>query len=169
VTSEWSPDGRYFMTATTAPRLQVDNGIKIFSYNGSLYFKKMFDKLYQVEWRPAESTTYDDLPELVEQVKENLRIETTNTASKTSNPLPKIAVAAPKPAAYQPPHAKSASAPKPASYQPPHAKSATSVNAQLFGETNSSKETSKNALKNKKKREKQREKKAQEEASGNAG
>lgn len=26
VTSEWSSDGRYFMTATTAPRLQVDNG-----------------------------------------------------------------------------------------------------------------------------------------------
>uniref|UniRef100_A0A2P2LM84 Eukaryotic translation initiation factor 2A n=1 Tax=Rhizophora mucronata TaxID=61149 RepID=A0A2P2LM84_RHIMU len=26
VTSEWSPDGHYFMTATTAPRLQVDNG-----------------------------------------------------------------------------------------------------------------------------------------------
>jgi translation initiation factor 2A len=26
VTSEWSPDGRTFMTATTAPRLQVDNG-----------------------------------------------------------------------------------------------------------------------------------------------
>lgn len=165
VTSEWSPDGRYFMTATTAPRLQVDNGIKIFSYNGTLYFKKMFDKLYQAEWRPADSTTYGDLPELVEQVKENLRIETTNAASKTSNPLPKIAVAAPKPAAYQPPHAKGSSAPKPASYQPPHAKSATAVNAQLFGETNSSQETSKNALKNKKKREKQREKKAQEAAS----
>lgn len=26
VSSEWSPDGCYFMTATTAPRLQVDNG-----------------------------------------------------------------------------------------------------------------------------------------------
>lgn len=26
VTSEWSADGRYFMTATTAPRRQVDNG-----------------------------------------------------------------------------------------------------------------------------------------------
>lgn len=26
VTSEWSADGCYFMTATTAPRLQVDNG-----------------------------------------------------------------------------------------------------------------------------------------------
>lgn len=171
VTSEWSPDGRYFMTATTAPRLQVDNGIKIFSYNGSLYFKKMFDKLYQAEWRPAESTIYGDLPALVEQAKENLRIETangtTNAASKTSNQVQKIAVAAPKPAAYQPPHAKTASAPKPASYQPPHAKSAMAVNAQIFGETNSSQETSKNALKNKKKREKQKEKKAQEAASVN--
>ncbi|KAK1267739.1 hypothetical protein QJS04_geneDACA015528 [Acorus gramineus] len=48
VTSEWSPDGRYFMTATTAPRLQIDNGIKIFHHNGSLFFKKMFDKLYQL-------------------------------------------------------------------------------------------------------------------------
>ena len=26
VTSEWSPNGYYFMTATTAPRLQVDTG-----------------------------------------------------------------------------------------------------------------------------------------------
>lgn len=73
VTSEWSPDGRHFMTATTAPRLQIDNGyifcslwsinengqhhcdlylsyyrIKIFDHNGSLQFKKMFEKLYQV-------------------------------------------------------------------------------------------------------------------------
>ncbi|AET00399.2 eukaryotic translation initiation factor eIF2A [Medicago truncatula] len=47
VSSEWSPNGCYFMTATTTPRLQVDNGIKMFHYNGSLYFKQMFDKLYQ--------------------------------------------------------------------------------------------------------------------------
>lgn len=26
VISEWSPDGQYFMTATTAPRRQIDNG-----------------------------------------------------------------------------------------------------------------------------------------------
>lgn len=25
VTSEWSADGQYFMTATTAPRMQLDN------------------------------------------------------------------------------------------------------------------------------------------------
>ncbi|XP_039156996.1 eukaryotic translation initiation factor 2A isoform X2 [Eucalyptus grandis] len=47
VTSEWSPNGCYFMNATIAPRLQIDNCIKIFHHNGSLFFKKMFDKLYQ--------------------------------------------------------------------------------------------------------------------------
>lgn len=31
VTSEWSADGCYFMTATTAPRLQVDNGYVLFA------------------------------------------------------------------------------------------------------------------------------------------
>ena len=36
VTSEWSPDGCYFMTATTAPRLQVDNGYVIFGHQQDL-------------------------------------------------------------------------------------------------------------------------------------
>ena len=30
----WSPDSRYFLTATTAPRMNVDNGFKVFKYNG---------------------------------------------------------------------------------------------------------------------------------------
>lgn len=36
VTSEWSPDGCYFMTATTAPRLQVDNGYVIFGHQWNI-------------------------------------------------------------------------------------------------------------------------------------
>ena len=32
---EWSPDSRYFMTATLAPRMNVDNGFKIFKYSGT--------------------------------------------------------------------------------------------------------------------------------------
>ncbi|CAH1443971.1 unnamed protein product [Lactuca virosa] len=28
VTSEWSPDGLYFMSATTSPRRQIDNGLE---------------------------------------------------------------------------------------------------------------------------------------------
>ena len=29
VTCEWAPDGRHFLTATIAPRLNVDNGYQI--------------------------------------------------------------------------------------------------------------------------------------------
>ena len=31
----WSPDGRYFHTATLAPRMNVDNGVHIYKYNGA--------------------------------------------------------------------------------------------------------------------------------------
>jgi translation initiation factor 2A len=34
VTAAWSPCGRYFLTATTAPRLRVDNNIRVFNYVG---------------------------------------------------------------------------------------------------------------------------------------
>lgn len=33
VTSEWSPNGCFFMTASTAPRRQVDNGYAVFCLN----------------------------------------------------------------------------------------------------------------------------------------
>ena len=36
VSAEWSPNGRYLLTATTAPRLNVDNGYKLWRYNGEL-------------------------------------------------------------------------------------------------------------------------------------
>lgn len=34
VTAEWSPCGRYLLTATTAPRLRVDNNVRVFNYVG---------------------------------------------------------------------------------------------------------------------------------------
>lgn len=34
VTAAWSPCGRYLLTATTAPRLRVDNNVRIFNYVG---------------------------------------------------------------------------------------------------------------------------------------
>ena len=34
VSCSWSPDGRYLLTATTAPRLRVDNNVRIFTYCG---------------------------------------------------------------------------------------------------------------------------------------
>ncbi|KAM0972394.1 hypothetical protein ACFX2H_019905 [Malus domestica] len=151
VTSEWSPDGRYFMTATTAPRLQVDNGIKIFHYNGSLFFKKMFDKLYQVDWKPESPDRFGDIAELVKSI-ESLKVVETKPQGETS----KNSQTSVKASTSNPP------AQKPAAYQPPHAKAAAAVQAQLFGES-PTETLSKNALRNKKKREK---KKAGEATSG---
>ncbi|KAL2529947.1 Eukaryotic translation initiation factor eIF2A family protein [Forsythia ovata] len=148
VTSEWSPDGRYFMTATTAPRLQVDNGIKIFHHNGSLYYKRMFDRLYQADWKPESPDKFGDVEELVKSI-DSLKME----EKKTQAPGSKSAQPSTKATPANPP------AQKPAAYRPPHAKAAASVQAELFGGSPSG-EMSKSALKNKKKREKQREKKA---------
>ncbi|KAI3470228.1 hypothetical protein Pfo_026891 [Paulownia fortunei] len=153
VTSEWSPDGRYFMTATTAPRLQVDNGIKIFHHNGSLYFKRMFDKLFQVDWKPESPDKFGDIAELLKSV-DSLKLEETTKqgqGSKTAQACSKAATSNPSV--------------QPAAYRPPHAKAAAAVQAELFGVSPPG-ELSKNALKNKKKREKQREKKAADAAGG---
>ncbi|XP_015944460.1 eukaryotic translation initiation factor 2A [Arachis duranensis] len=155
VTSEWSPDGRYFMTATTAPRLQVDNGIKIFHYNGSLYFTKMFDKLFQADWKPEPADKFGDITELIKSL--NLgKVED----KKPSGPGPKSAEASNKLSSTNPP------AQKPAAYRPPHAKNAAAVQAELLGigESSPAGSMSKNALRNKKKREKQKEKKAASDA-----
>ncbi|OAY65731.1 eukaryotic translation initiation factor 2A [Ananas comosus] len=152
VTSEWSPDGRYFMTATTAPRLQVDNGIKIFHHDGSLYFKKMFAKLYQADWKPEAPERFGDIAELTKSVNaikidERKKQAQDSKSSQTSRQAAASTVA------------------KPSAYRPPHAKNSASVQEELFGGLAPSEEMSKNALRNKKRREKQKEKKAAEAGS----
>ncbi|KAF8635663.1 hypothetical protein AX15_000291 [Amanita polypyramis BW_CC] len=49
---EWSPDGRFLLTATLSPRLRVDNGIKIWHCTGPLLHVQLTDELYQASWRP---------------------------------------------------------------------------------------------------------------------
>lgn len=48
---KWSPDGRYILTATTSPRLRVDNGFKIWYVNGDLVYQSQYDVLNSVDWR----------------------------------------------------------------------------------------------------------------------
>ncbi|KZP12880.1 translation initiation factor eIF-2A [Athelia psychrophila] len=50
---EWSPDGRFILTATLSPRLRVDNGIKIWHCAGALMHVQAVEELYQASWRPA--------------------------------------------------------------------------------------------------------------------
>ncbi|ODA83424.1 hypothetical protein RJ55_01938 [Drechmeria coniospora] len=50
---EWSPDSRYIMTATTSPRLRVDNGVKLWHVGGGIMYNEDMVELYNVVWRPA--------------------------------------------------------------------------------------------------------------------
>ncbi|PHH63726.1 hypothetical protein CDD82_1846 [Ophiocordyceps australis] len=50
---EWSPDSRYIMTATTSPRLRVDNGVKLWHVGGNIMYTEDMVELYNVLWRPA--------------------------------------------------------------------------------------------------------------------
>ena len=49
---EWSPDSRYILTATTSPRLRVDNGIKLWHVGGTIMYHEDMVELYNVVWRP---------------------------------------------------------------------------------------------------------------------
>lgn len=49
---EWSPDGKHILTATTSPRLRVDNGVRIWHFTGALQYNEDLNELYQVCWRP---------------------------------------------------------------------------------------------------------------------
>ena len=49
---EWSPDGKHIMTATTSPRLRVDNGVRIWHVCGGLMYNEDMMELYDVTWRP---------------------------------------------------------------------------------------------------------------------
>ncbi|KAI1849835.1 hypothetical protein JX265_012301 [Neoarthrinium moseri] len=50
---QWSPDSRYIMTATTSPRLRVDNGVKLWHVGGSIMYNEDMVELYNVSWRPC--------------------------------------------------------------------------------------------------------------------
>lgn len=91
---EWSPDGRYILTATTSPRLRVDNGVKIWHHSGKLMFAKEHEELFSVGWRPMEASKFP----------------MKSTPSPAPEPHESANSAKAKPAvkagAYRPPHAR---------------------------------------------------------------
>lgn len=98
----WSPDSRWFLVATTAPRMNVDNGITVYRYTGQLHTNVPWDNakfrpnhLLQACFVPSLLKTYPDRPQSPPP-------ETPVTAE------PVAAAAAPKPAGrYVPPGARS--------------------------------------------------------------
>lgn len=55
---EWSPDGKHILTATTSPRLRVDNGVRIWHVGGGLMYNEDLQELYHVTWRPQSGTIH---------------------------------------------------------------------------------------------------------------
>ncbi|PNS21416.1 Eukaryotic translation initiation factor 2A [Sphaceloma murrayae] len=55
---EWAPDGKHILTATTSPRLRVDNGVKIYHVGGSIMYVEDMTELYNVYWRPRNASDY---------------------------------------------------------------------------------------------------------------
>lgn len=102
---EWSPDGRFIMTATLSPRLRVDNGIKIWHCTGPLVHVQNTEELYQVSWRP---TSVDSVPAFPAQIPAAPQpSESVKTLSETT-----AKPAAPKATgAYRPPGARGLATP----------------------------------------------------------
>ncbi|PSK54008.1 Eukaryotic translation initiation factor 2A [Elsinoe australis] len=55
---EWSPDGKHILTATTSPRLRVDNGVKIYHVGGAIMYVEDMTELYNVYWRPRAAADF---------------------------------------------------------------------------------------------------------------
>lgn len=101
---EWSPDGRFLLTATLSPRLRVDNGIKIWHCSGTLVHVQAVDELYQASWRP---TPIDAVPQF------GPTLPTAPEPSASVQDLAKVTKPTPtKPAgAYRPPGARGLATP----------------------------------------------------------
>jgi len=66
----WSPNSRYFMVSTTSPRMNVDNNVKVFKYNGMQLAnlpwendKYAPDKLLAAEFVPTPHSLFPDRPQ----------------------------------------------------------------------------------------------------------
>jgi translation initiation factor 2A len=63
----WSADGRWFQTAATYPRRQMETGYAVYGYTGELVAlhgdgEGVFKKLFKVFWRPVPADSYPDRP-----------------------------------------------------------------------------------------------------------
>jgi translation initiation factor 2A len=56
----WGPDGRTFLAATTRPRLNVDNGYRLYTYKGALLRHVPLETLFDAQWRPAPPAVFPD-------------------------------------------------------------------------------------------------------------
>lgn len=108
----WSPCSRYFLAATTFPRLRVDNMLRVVRFDGQLIFEhKMVDTLLlQARFRPALRSAYLDPKQTMGNMIGGPPIDADSKPALTPGILG--GVTAPKTAggAYRPPGARGTTA-----------------------------------------------------------
>jgi len=104
----WSPDSRLFAVSTCAPRMNVDNGVRLFRYTGEELLKVPWnnedyrpDQLLEACFVPAQVSVYPDRP----QTPPPEEVEASSEASSNNQKAPPVAAS--KPAGrYVPPSAR---------------------------------------------------------------
>ncbi|CDK29078.1 unnamed protein product [Kuraishia capsulata CBS 1993] len=106
---KWSPDGRYILTATTSPRLRVDNGVKIWHASGKLCYVKEHTELVSVNWLPQDLALFPGIKKTeIACEPHQSAVEYLAKRNKSSGNASGVA----KPSgAYRPPHARNSAAP----------------------------------------------------------
>ncbi|KAJ8303820.1 hypothetical protein KUTeg_018613 [Tegillarca granosa] len=140
---EWCPDGEHVLTSTTAPRLRVANGYRIWHYTGNLLSQVILDQgkeLWETKWQSA-------LPEAYPEKQLNYRPVQTQNQTESKG-------------AYRPPQARGTEA----SIKLHEYESAYDPKKKPKPGMAIEDEPSKSASKNKKKREARKAKAAQEDA-----
>lgn len=100
-TCEWSPCGKYVLTATLSPRLRVDNGVKVWWCAGGLLHVQPISELYQAQWRPrGRAATPDEFPSVIPPAPAPSQAVAQHAATAGAAPTPKPA------GAYRPPGAR---------------------------------------------------------------
>ena len=100
---EWSPDGTHILTATTSPRLRVDNGVRIWHVGGGVMYNEDMNELYHITWRPQSAAS---LPLVADPVK---MVPTPHASALAYMGTKKVST---KPTgAYRPPGARGTSTP----------------------------------------------------------
>uniref|UniRef100_A0A0N5AT36 Eukaryotic translation initiation factor 2A n=1 Tax=Syphacia muris TaxID=451379 RepID=A0A0N5AT36_9BILA len=114
---EWAPDGQHFLTATTTPRLRIDNGYRIWHYSGRLIQECKYnspDELWQVQWKPIPDGVYNRFQVVTltseEKAKAGLPLVSKCNDGHPINNLPANAIT--KGGAYVPPHLRKAGSKK---------------------------------------------------------
>ncbi|AMD21820.1 HFL036Cp [Eremothecium sinecaudum] len=126
---KWSPGGEFILTATTSPRLRVDNGMKVWHISGKLCFVSEYTELLEASWRNIcpfkcknpdshvisawDSTKVIDSPALKDPVLSSSQLEVHSSVAEYSSKSKRMNnnSSSSKPVgAYRPPHARRAAA-----------------------------------------------------------